>query len=177
MGVGSRDTDGGLHPTIKPWEREGEPSAKVSVAPGGRACLCCVRMSEIANFVMHGAAQVTPVTLERMLRNLPMWKVEFAQINAPQFPHLVNQLEFLADIVEDVAEGAYKELTYHALAAAVFALTYAHRKNDLIPDFMGAAGRADDSSVVRAALILHEKAFTHYAEKHNINWEEITSKP
>ena len=29
-------------------------------------------MSEIANFVMHGAAQVTPVTLERMLRNLPM---------------------------------------------------------------------------------------------------------
>lgn len=133
-------------------------------------------MSEIANYVMHGAAQVTPVTLERVLRNLPLWKVEFAQIDAPQFPHLVNQLEFLADVVEDVAEGAYKELTYHALAAAVFALTYAHRKNDLIPDFMGPAGRADDSSVVRAALILHEKAFTQYAEKHNVNWDQVTSK-
>lgn len=134
-------------------------------------------MSEIANYVMHGAAQVTPATVEKVLRELPLWKVEFAQINAPQFPHLVNQLEFLADVVEDAAEGAYKELPYHALSAAVFALTYAHRKNDIIPDFVGGMGRADDSSVVRAVLILHEKAFTQYAEAMDFDWEKVTSKP
>jgi len=134
-------------------------------------------MFEIANYVLNGAAQVTPAMVSKVLRSLPLWKVEFAQINAPQFPHLVNQLEFLADAVEDVAEGAYKELTYHAFAAAVFALTYAHRKTDIIPDFVTNLGRADDSSVVRAVLILHEKTFAKYAEAQGVEWESITSKP
>lgn len=133
-------------------------------------------MSEIANYVMHGSAQVTPSMLDKVLRHLPIWKVEFAQIHAPAFPHLVDQLEFLADVVEDVAEGAYKELPYHALSSAVFALTYAHRKNDIIPDSISTLGRADDSSVVRAALILHEKAFRTYAEKMDFDWSRITSK-
>ncbi len=133
-------------------------------------------MSEIANYVMHGAAQVTPAMVDKVLRNLPIWKVEFSQIHAPAFPHLVDQLEFLADVVEDAAEGAYKELPYHALSAAVFALTYAHRKNDIIPDSIGEMGRADDSSVVRAALILHERAFEQYAEKMDFDWNRITSK-
>ncbi len=134
-------------------------------------------MSEIANFVNHGSAQVTPALVEKVLRSLPMWKVEFAAINAPQFPHLVDQLEFLADAVEDVAEGAYKDLPYHALTAAVFALTYAHRKMDLIPDSLGMVGRSDDSSVARAVLILHERAFERYAETRDFDWDKITDKP
>ena len=134
-------------------------------------------MSEIANFVNHGSAQVTPALVEKVLRSLPMWKVEFAQINAPQFPHLVDQLEFLADVVEDVAEGAYNDLPYHALTSAVFALTYAHRKMDLIPDSIGMVGRSDDSSVARAVLILHERAFERYAETRDFDWEKITDKP
>lgn len=134
-------------------------------------------MSEIASYVIHGAAQVTPLVLEKVLRSLPMWKVEFAQINAPNFPHLVDQLEFLADAVEDAAEGAYKELPYVAFAAAIFALMYAHKKMDIIPDTVGELGRADDSSVARAVLILHEKAFAHYAEHRGMDWSRITSKP
>lgn len=134
-------------------------------------------MSEIASYVVHGASQVTPAILDKVLRNLPMWKVEFAQINAPNFPHLVDQLEFLADVVEDVAEGAYKELPYGALSAAVFALMYAHKKMDIIPDSMGALGRADDSSVARAVLILHAKAFELYAKKNERDWHAITSQP
>lgn len=134
-------------------------------------------MSEIASYVAHGAAQVTPATLEKVLRNLPLWKVEFAQINAPHFPHLVDQLEFLADVVEDVAEGAYKDLPYAALAAGVFALMYAHKKTDIIPDTVGPLGHSDDSSVARAVLILHEKAFAAYAEKTGVEFDRITSKP
>ncbi len=134
-------------------------------------------MSEIASYVIHGAAQVTPATLDKVLRNLPLWKVEFAQINAPHFPHLVDQLEFLADVVEDVAEGAYKDLPYAALAAGVFALMYAHKKTDIIPDAVGPLGHSDDSSVARAVLILHEKAFAAYADKTGVEFDRITSKP
>ena len=134
-------------------------------------------MPEIVDYVNRGAAQMTPAIVETMLRKLPLWKAEFTQIHAPQYPHLITQLEFLSDAVEDTAEGAYKELPYVALAGAVFALAYAHKKVDLIPDSYGEMGRADDSSVVRAVLIQHEKAFAKYADSHGVNWARITSKP
>jgi uncharacterized membrane protein YkvA (DUF1232 family) len=134
-------------------------------------------MSEFVNYVNHGASMITPRVVEQVIRHLPLWKVEFTQINAPKFPHLVDQLEFLANAVEDAAEGAYKELPYYAFAQALFALTYAHKKVDVIPDFIMSAGRADDSSVVRAVLIQNEKAFAQYAAAQGVDWARITSNP
>ena len=134
-------------------------------------------MSEFADYVNHGASLITPRVVEQVLRLLPLWKMEFTQINAPKFPHLVDQLEFLADAVEDFAEGAYKDLPYVAVAQAVFALTYAHKKIDVIPDLIPNLGRADDSSVVRAVLIQNERVFARYAEVLGVNWAEITSQP
>jgi uncharacterized membrane protein YkvA (DUF1232 family) len=134
-------------------------------------------MSEIAKFVNNGSASITPVMAEKILHHLPQWKLEFTQINAPKFPHLVDQLEFLADAVEDVVEGAYKELPYSAIAQALFALIYAHKKMGIIPESILELGRADDSSVVRAVLIQNEKAFAIYAGTQGINWQKITSQP
>ena len=77
---------------------------------------------------------ITPALAEKVLRQLPQWKLEFTQISAPKFPHLVDQLEFLADAVEDAIEGAYKDLPFIAVAQAVFALIYAHKKMGIIPE-------------------------------------------
>jgi uncharacterized membrane protein YkvA (DUF1232 family) len=134
-------------------------------------------MSEIAQFVRHGVAQITPKVLRGVHKQLPMLKVEFSQINAPKYPHLVDQLEFLADVVEDFAEGADEDLTYHSVAGAAFALAYAHRRLDLIPDSHPEYGRADDSSVVRAVLIEHEKVFAEFAKRHRLNWSKVTVNP
>jgi len=134
-------------------------------------------MSEIVEFVNHGAARITPTIVEQVMRNLPLWKVEFTQINEPNFPHLCDQLEFLADAVEDFAEGAYKDLPYTAIAGAVFALIYAHKKFGIIPDYVPNLGRADDSSVVRCVLIQNERAFAYYANSQGLNWANITSEP
>jgi uncharacterized membrane protein YkvA (DUF1232 family) len=133
-------------------------------------------MSEIAKFVNHGAASITPALAEKVLRHLPQWKLEFTQIHAPKFPHLVDQLEFLADAVEDAVEGAYKDLPYTAVAQAVFALIYAHKKTGIIPGLQADGGRADDSSVVRAVLIQNEKDFAIYAGKQGVDWRQITSQ-
>ena len=133
-------------------------------------------MSEIVKFVNHGAASITPAMAAKTLHHLPQWKLEFTQIHAPQFPHLVDQLEFLADAVEDVLEGAYKDLPFVALAQAVFALIYAHKKMGIIPVGIPELGRADDSSVVRAVLIQNEMAFEIYAAKQSMNWRKITSQ-
>jgi len=134
-------------------------------------------MSEIAKFVSRGAASITPSVAAQLIRHLPQWKLEFTQINAPKFPHLVDQLEFLADAVEDFVEGAYKDLPYAALASAVFALVYAHKKTSVIPESILELGRADDSSVVRAVLIQFEKEFAIYAGKQGVDWRKITSQP
>ncbi len=141
------------------------PSAKVG------------RMAEIVDFVNRGAASISPAVVEKLLRHLPQWKLEFTQIYEPLFPHLVDQLDFLANVVEDVAEGAYKDLPYVAFAQAVFALIYSHKKVGIIPDSVLNLGRADDSSVVRAVLIQNEKAFAIYAAAQGIEWSKITSQP
>ena len=134
-------------------------------------------MPEIAKFVNNAAGIITPTIAEKVLHQLPQWKLEFTQIHAPKFPHLVDQLEFLADAVEDAVEGAYKDLPYAAVAQAVFALLYAHKKTSLIPESILDLGRADDSSVVRAVLIQNEKAFAIYAGTQGANWKKITSHP
>ena len=134
-------------------------------------------MPEIAKFVNGGAASITPAIAEKVLRQLPQWKLEFTQINAPKFPHLVDQLEFLANAVEDSVEGVYKDLPFAAVAQAVFALLYAHKKMGLIPDSILELGRADDSSVVRAVLIQNEKAFAIYAGTQGVDWRKITHQP
>lgn len=134
-------------------------------------------MPEIVAFVNRGAATITPGMVEKVLRQLPQWKLEFTQIYEPLFPHLVDQLEFLADAVEDSAEGAYKDLPYIAFAQAVFALVYSHKKVGIIPDSILNLGRADDSSVVRAVLIQNEKAFATYAATQDTEWSRITSQP
>src|SRR5688572_18857394 len=134
-------------------------------------------MSEIVKFVNNGATSITPTIAEKVLRQLPQWKLEFTQIHAPLFPHLVDQLEFLADSVEDAVEGAYKDLPYCAIAQAVFALVYSHKKLGIIPDTILNLGYADDSSVVRAVLIQNEKAFAIYAGAQGRDWQRITSQP
>lgn len=134
-------------------------------------------MAEIVKFVHHGAAQVTPQILEGIHKKLPMLKIEFAQINAPKYPHLVEQLEFLADVLEDFVEGADKQVPLFVVAEAAFALAYAHKQHDLIPDSNQQFGYADDSSVTRAVLMENEKMLSAYAQRHKLNWKKITVKP
>ena len=131
-------------------------------------------MAEIAEFVHNGASRITPQVLKGVHRKLPYLKVEFATINAPKFPHLVDQLEFLADVVEDFADGKADDLPYITIAAAAFALIYAHRQLDLIPNSIPDIGHADDSAVVRAVLIEHERVLSDYAANHHINWARVT---
>ena len=135
------------------------------------------RMSEIAKFVRHGATQITPRILAGVHKKLPLLKMEFTQINAPKYPHLVDQLEFLADVLEDFAEGADLDLPLTAVAGAAFALIYAHRQVDLIPDSTPEFGLTDESGIVRAVLIEHEKALSAYAGRHHLNWSKVTVKP
>jgi uncharacterized membrane protein YkvA (DUF1232 family) len=128
-------------------------------------------MAEIAQFVQHGAATITPKILKGVYKKLPMLKLKFADLNDPRYPHLSEQLMFLADVVEDFAEGVEEDVPYGVVARAAFAIIYANRQMDLIPDSVPEFGHADDSGVVRAVLILNEKILVAYAARHKIKFD------
>src|SRR5579872_1553203 len=109
-------------------------------------------MPEIAKFVDRGASLITPSIMASVHKKLPYLKLKFTEINDPAFPHLIDQLEFLANVIEDFTEGVEQDLPYATAAAAAFALIYAHRQFDLIPDSIPENGYSDDSAIVRAVL-------------------------
>jgi uncharacterized membrane protein YkvA (DUF1232 family) len=134
-------------------------------------------MAELADFVKRGAAKVSPQTLRGVYKKLPRLKLAFAQIDAPQFPHLNEQLQFLANLIEDFADGKADEIPYCTIASACYALIYAQREWDLIPDSVPDIGMADDSGVVRVTLIENERILAKYAEKVGVNWRTISVDP
>ncbi len=134
-------------------------------------------MSDLREFIRINAARVTPAIVHNLLRKLPLLKAEFTQIHAPQFPHLIDQLEFLADVVEDFAESADQDVPYCTVAQAAFAVLYVHKHADLLPGSTPDLGHADDSVVVRWVLMQHEKDFAAYAARHGMDWKKITSQP
>ena len=134
-------------------------------------------MAELVEFVHGGAAKITPRVLQKIYKELPLLKLQFAQIEAPHCPHLEAQLQFLANVVEDFADGKADEIPYVTLAGACFAIIYSRRVFDLIPDPLPEIGRVDDSAVVRVVLIEHEKVLVRYAEKLGQNWQTITVEP
>jgi uncharacterized membrane protein YkvA (DUF1232 family) len=83
----------------------------------------------------------------------------------------------LAAVVEDFAEGVEENMPYQTATAAAFALIYAHRQFDLIPEEYPEAGHANDSAVVRAVLVGHQKVLSAYAARHKIKWETISLEP
>lgn len=134
-------------------------------------------MPDIADFVHRGAGMISPTILKGVHKKLPFLKLKFTELEDPAFPHLIDQLEFLADVLEDFAEGVEDNLPYSTISAVAFAIIYAHRQFDLMPESVPEAGLADDSAVVRTVLFEHETTLAAYAARHKMKWDAISLKP
>ena len=120
---------------------------------------------------------MTPRDLQKVYKKLPSIKVAFAEIEAPQFPHFVEQLQFLANLLEDFADNKADDIPYATISTALFGICYTQRELDIIPDNVPNLGLADDSGVVRVVLIEHERILRQYAERTGQNWQNITVEP
>jgi uncharacterized membrane protein YkvA (DUF1232 family) len=134
-------------------------------------------MAELAKFVQRGATMITPKILKGVHKRLPFLKLKFTEFDDPEFPHLSDQLEFMADVVEDFVEGVEEDLPYATVIDVTFALIYADRQAELMPEPTPELGFADDSAVVRFVLQLHEKVLAAYADRHKMKWEEVSVRP
>jgi hypothetical protein len=134
-------------------------------------------MPEIAQFVQRGSAMITPNILKGVHKRLPFLKLKFTEFDDPAYPHLSEQLEFLANVVEDFVEGVEDDLAYSTVLAAAFALVYADRQIKMIPEDLPEPRFANDSAVVRAVLTGHEKVLIAYASRHELQWEAVSLLP
>ena len=87
-------------------------------------------MNGIHEFVIRGGQAVTAGQMDAFRRKLPPFsKVKAEMLDAPEFPHLRRQTNFLVRYAEDVLDGAYPCSDLQAIAETVFALGYRKKRS------------------------------------------------
>ncbi len=134
-------------------------------------------MDYITEYIEKGSRSMTPRSVESFRKLLPDIQFKMTSIDAPKYPHLMSQIEFLTRFVEDFADGVWKESSFVAYAESLFALSYLLKEVDVIPDSLPDIGFSDDSAIIRAVLSRAESEFQRYAQASNIDWTLITTDP
>jgi uncharacterized membrane protein YkvA (DUF1232 family) len=112
---------------------------------------------ELKRFIADGASRITPARLEKLIRLLPQIRLAVTQVH--EFPHLADQVEFLAEIIEDFHSGLSRDIPYMAIAESAFALLYVHKHVDIVPAAVPAMGRADDAAIVTTVFENYRQPF------------------
>jgi uncharacterized membrane protein YkvA (DUF1232 family) len=112
---------------------------------------------DIEKFILEGARKVTPARLERLIRQLPDIRLVATQVT--EFPQVPDQVEFLAQVIEDFYSGLIPDIPYTAIAEAAFALSYLRKGIDIIPDSISGVGYADDAAIINVVFETYKQPF------------------
>jgi len=112
---------------------------------------------DLLTLISEGAGKVTPVQLDRLVRRLPEIRLRVTQVE--EFPQLADQVEFLAELVEDFQSGLSRNVPFVAIAEAAFSLIYLLKGVDIIPDDIPGAGFADDAAIIALVMERWKSAF------------------
>jgi uncharacterized membrane protein YkvA (DUF1232 family) len=125
-----------------------------------------LRMSEeLQNFITDGARRITPAHLDKLIRLLPKIRLSVTQVT--DFPDLPDQVEFLAEIIEDFHAGLNRSIPFTAIAESAFALFYLRKATDIIPDSIPGAGLADDAAIITAVFENYKRPFLKHVIARN----------
>src|SRR5258708_35670704 len=112
---------------------------------------------DLNQFILDGARHVTPRYVGKVVMPLPEIRLVATQVT--QFPQLADQVEFLAELIEDFHSGLNQDVPYTAIAEAAFALSYLHKGVDIIPDRIPDIGYADDAAIISVVFETYKEAF------------------
>jgi uncharacterized membrane protein YkvA (DUF1232 family) len=112
---------------------------------------------DLQQFILDGARRVTPRHVGKLVRQLPEIRLVATQV--AEFPHLADQVEFLAELIEDFHSGLNQDVPYTAIAEAAFALSYLRKGADIIPDRIPDIGYADDAAIIAAVFENYKEPF------------------
>src|ERR1700741_2362032 len=119
---------------------------------------------DLEKFILKGARRITPANLGRLIRQVPEIRLMATQVT--EFPQLPDQVEFLAQLIEDFYSGLSPNIPYTAIAESAFALSYLRKGINIIPDSISGVGYADDAAIIEAVFEAYEQAFLDYVLAH-----------
>jgi uncharacterized membrane protein YkvA (DUF1232 family) len=115
---------------------------------------------DLQQFIVDGARRITPLSVSRLVRQLPEIRLVATQV--VEFPHLADQVEFLAELIDDFHSGLKQDIPYTAIAEAAFALSYFRKGVDIIPDLIPDVGYADDAAMITTVFETYREAFLQH---------------
>ncbi len=81
---------------------------------------------ELQDFIADGARRITPADLDKLVRLLPDIRLAVTQVT--EFPDLPDQVEFLAEIIEDFHAGLNRSIPFTAIAESAFAFSTSEKQ-------------------------------------------------
>lgn len=130
-------------------------------------------------FVEHGGRLVGREDSASLVAGLADLREKIASV-LPMYPRLARQLEFLANVFEDDAANppeAVRCLPEIVRNETAFALLYAAKDMDLVPDGMPQVGYLDDTAVTDVVLTRHAAVFEQQCAARGIDWATIEPEP
>ncbi len=126
-------------------------------------------------FVEHGGRLVSHEDSSGLARGLADLRSKISTLRW-QHPQLALQLEFLTNLfAKDAARDAEQVRTLPETVRneTTFALLYAAREMDMMPDDIPDIGYLDDAAIVEMVLSRHDRFFEHYCLTHDLDWAPL----
>ncbi len=119
-------------------------------------------------FVEHGGRMLGPNESAGLTSGLADLGEKINSLR-DKHPHLARQLEFLVGYFETNPWNQSDSIRNET----IFALLYAAKDMDLVPDDMPEVGYLDDAAVVESVLARHAETFALYCAAKDIEWATI----
>jgi len=113
-----------------------------------------------SGIIKEGAQRVTEKDVEKVIEKSEEIKKKF-KTRGP-LARFMEDARLLIAVVKDYRSGAYRQIPFAIIAAAVFALLYVFNPLDLMPDVLPLIGQLDDVAVMSACLLLVEQDLLKY---------------
>jgi hypothetical protein len=127
---------------------------------------------DLERFVEQGGRLLGRDEADVLSGGLPDLTAKIVELRADH-PLLAKQLEFLSGFFSVPPVGPAKVVRDET----AFALLYAAKDMDLMPDNMPGVGYLDDAAVVEVVLNRHEKVFALHCASLGLDWQTLKPNP
>ena len=123
---------------------------------------------DLDRYVEHGSRLLTAAEAASLTDGLEDLHGKIALLK-PGNPKLAGQLELLADFYLENPPG----LPPQVRTETIFALLYAIKDADLVPDDEPGVGYLDDAAVVESVLARHAGVFENHCHFRQVEWSTV----